>query len=395
MNLIDLTHTSHCRVNTGIQRVCRKLHQEFEQDETGITVTFDPYRNAWRELTDGERSNLNLADTDIPDGKRGTFWPINKRIKGYLGRAFNIQSSDLIGKKSTFQGLVVPEIFGPQLPHAYSALSPKIGGPKVAIFYDAVTLSLPEYAPKNAILKFPAYLKSLLWFDGIAAISEASSSELIKYWEKNGYNTHPPVVSIPLGTDIHQAIKENDNDNKRDNVPIILTVATIEGRKNHLSLLQAAETLWEKGHSFHLRLVGKLQKETGQAALDYLQQLQRSGRAIEWLGPLSESNLRKAYRECRFTIYPSLHEGFGIPILESLSFGKPCICTDRGALPESARGGGCLVVKETQAKDLAKAMGKLLGDNDLYEKLVEEARSRRFKSWHTYCRELQEWMNSI
>jgi len=48
-----------------------------------------------------------------------------------------------------------------------------------------------------------------------------------------------------------------------------------------------------------------------------------------------------------FTVYPSLMEGFGIPILESLWHGKPCVCGGNGALGEVARGGGCLIVDQT------------------------------------------------
>ena len=77
-------------------------------------------------------------------------------------------------------------------------------------------------------------------------------------------------------------------------------------------------------------------------------------------------------------------EGFGLPIAESLWHGKPCICGDNGALGEVARGGGCLIVDQTKPDALAGAMKTLLMDRQLYARLVEQARARRFRTWSDY-----------
>ena len=61
----------------------------------------------------------------------------------------------------------------------------------------------------------------------------------------------------------------------------------------------------------------------------------------------------RAYRECLFTVYPSLMEGFGLPILESLWHGKPCVCGGNSARLEVARGGGCLTVDQTSENAIA------------------------------------------
>jgi len=67
--------------------------------------------------------------------------------------------------------------------------------------------------------------------------------------------------------------------------------------------------------------------------------LQSLGRPIRWLKHVDDRTLHQAYRECLFTVYPSLMEGFGIPILESLWHGNRCVCGGNGALGEVARGG--------------------------------------------------------
>lgn len=395
MILIDLTHTCHSRVNTGIQRVCRMLHYELIDEGAGIPVTYDPYRAIWRKLNNEELKNLCLLEDDVPDNKGIQSWPMKMRIEGYLGRILNLKSNEILPHNVINQSLIVPEIFSPEQFLAYKVLAKKIKGPKIAVFYDAVTLSLPEYAPKKTIEKFPTYLNSLLWFDGITAISKASKNELLAYWKNKGFSEHPPVVTIPLGTNLNSLAETLETRNSSQDSPIILTVATLEGRKNHLSLLHAAEILWNQGFNFCLKLVGKMQNETGEAVSRQIKKLQGLGKDLIWTGPLSDKELCDAYRNCTFTVYPSLYEGFGIPVLESLSFGKPCICSNRGALLESAKGGGCLILKDPDAKNIAEAMSRLLNDKNLLMKLSTEACSRRYKSWKSYFIELQDWMISL
>jgi glycosyltransferase involved in cell wall biosynthesis len=94
--------------------------------------------------------------------------------------------------------------------------------------------------------------------------------------------------------------------------------------------------------------------------------------------------LLREYDDCRFTVYPSLMEGYGLPIMESLLHGKPCICGGNGALGEVSRGGGCLIVDQTSAESLAGGIEQLLQDRQLYARLCDEARARRFRSWADY-----------
>jgi glycosyltransferase involved in cell wall biosynthesis len=99
---------------------------------------------------------------------------------------------------------------------------------------------------------------------------------------------------------------------------------------------------------------------------------------------VDDKTLRREYNDCRFTVYPSLMEGYGLPIVESLLYGKPCVCGGNGALGEVAGGGGCLIVDQTSVESLANGIKKLLQDRQLYARLGEEARTRRFRSWADY-----------
>jgi len=103
---------------------------------------------------------------------------------------------------------------------------------------------------------------------------------------------------------------------------------------------------------------------------------------------VNDETLHDVYRSCRFTVYPSLFEGFGLPIAESLWHRRPVVCGGNGALGEVAQGGGCLIVDQTNADALAAGMKKLLGDQEAYARLCAEARARRFRSWSEYIEKL-------
>jgi glycosyltransferase involved in cell wall biosynthesis len=103
---------------------------------------------------------------------------------------------------------------------------------------------------------------------------------------------------------------------------------------------------------------------------------------------VNDETLHEVYRSCRFTVYPSLFEGFGLPIAESLWHGKPVVCGGNGALGEVACGGGCLIVDQTSAEALADGIKKLLVDRPLYARLRDEARARKFRSWADYTNKL-------
>src|SRR5690606_28894027 len=122
-----------------------------------------------------------------------------------------------------------------------------VRGPRVAIFHDAIGLKLPELTPPGTVARLPGYLRELLQFDGIAAVSEDSAASLRDYWRWLGIDHPPPVHAIPNGVDPVPPAPAEANGGA---MPRVLCVGTIEGRKNHLSLLEACEALWTEGFQF-------------------------------------------------------------------------------------------------------------------------------------------------
>jgi len=380
--LLDLSHTSHTCARSGIQRVTRALERELGSAATA--VTHDPYLRAWRTLEPWELANLRGND---PGETRGAHWPWTARWRGRWRHA-NGQSAQF-ALRGEFDGFLTAEIFSPavasQLPATF---------PRVAVFHDAIALRFPELSPSGTVARFPGYLLELLRFDGIAAVSDDSRDSLLAYWRWLGVANPPPVRTISLGVDLTPTPAATPSA-AAASVPTVLCVGTLEGRKNHVALLDACELLWARGEQFSLRLVGSAQRQTGRTALAKIQALQAAGRPLRYDGPLGDVALDEAYAQCAFTVYPSLAEGFGLPVIESLARGRPCVCSATGALGELARDGGCLALPSVGATHLAPAIAQLLAAPTEVAALSAAARRRTFRSWRAYADDLAAWMREL
>ena len=387
--LLELSHTSHTRARTGVQRVCRSLRMAL--GEKAVAVCFDPYENSWRPL--GSVEEHNLAST-APAKGRGARWSLAASLRGRLRRLSNKGDPlDALAPAApgSPQGILVPEIFSPAVARALPRLFAASSGPRVALFHDAIALQYPEFTPRSTVARFPGYLQELLQFDGIAAVSEASRDALLGYWKWLGLSRTPPVIALPLGLDSPPAAPEASPSAS----PSILSVGSLEGRKNHLALLAACEALWARGLTFQLRLVGLAHPETGARALKEIVALKARGRPLRYDGAVDEQGLESAYQEAAFTVYPSLTEGFGLPVAESLARGRPCLCRMSGALGEVARGGGCVDLGSASSLEISSAIEGLLSSPSRLTELREAARQRRFKGWPAYAAELLEWMKGL
>ena len=393
---VDVSHTSHSRANTGIQRVCRSLIGAVGSDHRLIPICFDPYYRAWRRLTIAETRNIRWNPCDRPSDRRRAHWDACQKGYSNLRRCFPFRPYHPLGEDPRRSRFLFPEIFSADCFASSRTLRMDSSRPHIALFYDAVALRFPHLAAPEALARFPNYLTELASFDGIAAISAASRDELSAWWRNNEIRDAPPIEVIPLATiAVESGSDLAEEETTVSDPPIILMVATLEGRKNHLALLEAAVGLWDRNLSFVLQLIGSGKPDSGQLAQIEIRRLQQAGYPIKWDGTLTDRDLTRAYRRSYCTIYPSLYEGFGMPVEESLRFSRPCICTPFGALEERAQGGGCLLLKSGESVDIAAGIERLLTDCSLYGRLCQEAQNRDFTSWSQYLDHLLGWMKTL
>jgi glycosyltransferase involved in cell wall biosynthesis len=374
-----------------VQRVARQLYAALaEIGAEPQAVVYDPYAKRWRGPDAAELALLAPTAAENPAQNRREVWSLAQKARGYLRLGVEPDWARLRGAP-----LLAPEIFSPAIFTAYAELRRILAGPAAAIFHDAVALRLPEFTPPASIARTEDYLRELATFNGIAANSVASQVDLLEQWARLGALFHPPSTAIPLGVSAPPIPPQPLSQGETRLGALVLCVGSIEGRKNHRALLEAAELLWSEGRHFRLILAGLPRRETAAGALALAARLQSAGRPLQLTGAIPDQRLEELYAKCRFTVYPSLYEGYGLPVAESLLRLRPCICGTGGALEEVAAGGGCLIVDEPDAPSLAQAMRTLLDDDTLLAQLATEAAQRQFPTWNDYAHQLVAWLETL
>ena len=124
---------------------------------------------------------------------------------------------------------------------------------------------------------------------------------------------------------------------------MVLCVGSHEPRKNHLAVLHAAELLWREGFAFSLVFIGG-NAWRDDRFLEHVERLQDAGRPMVSVRALPDDLLWAAYDLAHCLVFPSLNEGFGLPIAESLASGTPVVTSEFGSMREIAGHGGGLLV---------------------------------------------------
>jgi glycosyltransferase involved in cell wall biosynthesis len=141
-------------------------------------------------------------------------------------------------------------------------------------------------------------------------------------------------------------------------VPRVLCVGTVLPRKNLPVVAEAVARLRKRGTDVRLRLVGPV-REPGEADLQRMTAL--LGDALEVVGAVSPAELVDEYKSAHVLAYPSLHEGFGLPLLEGMAAGLPVVSSDATCLPEVA-GDAAALVDPGDAEGWASALDEALAD---------------------------------
>ncbi len=154
----------------------------------------------------------------------------------------------------------------------------------------------------------------------------------------------------------------------------ILNVGTIEPRKNLERSLQAYKMAAETDPQVPPMVVVGAPGWGIESVPAMLTSLRLSDR-VTYYADCSDTELAGLYRNCRFLLHTALYEGFALPLLEAMSFGKPVITGNTSAMPEIAGDAG-LCVDATAVEDIADAICKLSNDRPLYQRLCTAAAQR-------------------
>lgn len=207
--------------------------------------------------------------------------------------------------------------------------------------YDIIPVKFPHLCVADVSRQFAHYFADLAWTaDRILCISDATRHDLLHLLQRLAVPA-PPVMRIQLGADlppVHDAVPPSPEVAQLLRRPFLLYVSTIERRKNHEILYRAYARLAEEGVSLpQLVFVGM----PGWGVQELLSDIRLDPRVrglIVILHHVRDAELAALYRHALFTVYPSLYEGWGLPVAESLAFGKYCLCANTSSLPEVGQG---------------------------------------------------------
>ena len=201
--------------------------------------------------------------------------------------------------------------------------------------------------------------------DGLVFISEHSLKDFKQLAETNLLNM-PSSKVIHLGFTIDHSKKTDSffNDQHKD---FVLCVGRLEGRKNQIFLVRLwAELIRKNGNVPDLLLVGRM-GHRGEEIISEIKE-RRLENKIKWLDGISDEELSELYKNCLFTVFPSLYEGWGLPIVESLFFGKHCITSNTSSMIEASSGLADCLPPESLPMWVDKLTSYLSETNKLLEK---------------------------
>lgn len=268
------------------------------------------------------------------------------------------------------------------LSHELPAGIRKSGVKSVVTVHDLIFIRHPEfYSPVDVWIHKRKVRYACRVADAVIAISEQTKKDIIELLGTPQDKIHVIYQSIEswFAREIPQA--EIERELAELNLPerFVLCVGTIEKRKNQLALLRAMENLPE----VHLVLVGRRSGSYGKNLEKYIEKHGLTPR-VTFLSGVSSHRLACLYRRCLFVAYPSVYEGFGLPIVEGIGSGKAVLTTAGGCFSE-AGGPGALYVPLGDYRAMMEALERLWNDTQLREALAWRGREyiKRFSDTGT------------
>ena len=266
----------------------------------------------------------------------------------------------------------------------YYLMPYRVGLPTLLTVYDFIPERYPQYtAPRARLLYRFFHRLALRSAAHVVTISEATGHDLLK-----GY--HYPaaqVTTTPLAADpqfVPQSSAAQTHLRHRYNLPrhFALYLGINKPHKNLVRLIEAwAEVYRHMPQPWPLVIAGAWDERYMEPRLTAAR-LGLLGDGILFLGPVAEPDLPILYSAAELFIFPSLYEGFGLPVIEAMACGTAVVCAAGSSLPEVA-GEAALLFDPHDTAALTAALHRAVNDDPLRDELAQRGRAQAQKfSWH-------------
>jgi glycosyltransferase involved in cell wall biosynthesis len=346
------------------------------------------------------RNTLNALIMFYPDEEYVLFTPeIKTELFGGYRRFKIVAPQNFVAKKlkSFWRSLfLIPHLKKHQV-EVFHGLSNELpngiensGIPSVVTIHDLVFMRYPEfYQAIDRKIYFKKTRYACKAADKIIAISRQTRNDIVTFFqvpEEKIETIYQPVA--PVFFDKHEPLAALE----KYNLPkeYILSVGTLEPRKNQLSLLKALKTSEIK---IPLVFVGKATTYTAEMKRYIAENL--AGQQVVFLTNIPEKDLAALYQGALLSVYISVFEGFGLPVIESMACGCPVVTSTVSVLPETA-GKAALLCNPADIEDIGSKILMLMKDSTLKSELIKKGikRARQFHP-ELYADKLHELYTNI
>ncbi|GAA5235917.1 glycosyltransferase family 4 protein [Verticiella sediminum] len=209
------------------------------------------------------------------------------------------------------------------------------------ILYDLIPILFPHFYWKHIEQGTARYMTDLAWVaEHVVCISERTRRDALEFYRDIGMAA-PAMSLVRLGDELPGAsqVEPAPQVQALARERYILTVGTLEIRKNHETLYRALLDLRARGrHDLPLLVFAGMRGWRVDDLLTSLEQDPQVRGRIMILPHASDADIAHLYQHCLFTVFPSIYEGWGLPVAESLAYGKLCLASSAGSVPEIAPG---------------------------------------------------------
>lgn len=265
--------------------------------------------------------------------------------------------------------------------HPMSPFFRKSKRPKLVMtVHDLIPLIYPQYFTRSNRLGFerivPLQLRN---FDHFIADSDSTKKDVERIWRIDPDR----VTRVHLASSM--PVDDGSSTCAPPDEPYFLALGTLEPRKNLGSVIEAFIALKQRQPDSLVKL--KMVGGQGWKSESVQQLLKEHERDVQWLGRVPDEDIPPLYRNAIALVYPSLYEGFGLPILEAMSLGCPAITSHISSLPEVG-GDAAIYVNPKDVSSIADAMGSLLNAWPNMDAIAAASREQAAKfSWQRCARE--------
>jgi glycosyltransferase involved in cell wall biosynthesis len=367
---------------SGIPRVAEELLKRF--------CAFDEITNVSIITPHGE----GFVDTTVIANDKVSMHPLNMRKPADLLKLIRLYK-----RNDIFLSLSIPwstpslrvPIGGLPLIFLLSKLdfssSPKI----IQVLHDFIPYLFPEddTERKGTRQIFENYQKYLSKIPGrYIADSQSTKNDAMKYW----HIRKEDIDVVYLSSFVEAKSPRRHFSNKK-----VLVVSEVSPHKNHFRLLEAFEIVQKMHPDSELIIVGNVRAHLRSRFDAFLNQVmnRNKGIKISLHGYLTDEEVISLYRSAAVFVYPSLYEGFGLPVLEAMAQGCPVVVSNVASLPEVV-GDAAVLIDPLNTQELAQAIINVLTDDELKKEMSARGVDRaKLFSWDITAKKYVDVFNRV